>query len=101
MDDKVKIQNKIPEVPLKKLETLWLQVGGTLCNLECSHCFISCSPRMALRLLPQRRNGLEQFKMHQKTFFVSESAWNILIKLKMMQLEESMLIKKPSLGSHV
>src|SRR5262249_32881682 len=23
---------------------LWFQVGGTLCNLECRHCFISCSP---------------------------------------------------------
>ena len=44
MDDKIKIKEKTPEVPLKNLETLWLQVGGTLCNLECSHCFISCSP---------------------------------------------------------
>ena len=23
---------------------LWFQVAGTRCNLECSHCFISCSP---------------------------------------------------------
>ena len=44
MDDKIIAQKKFPEVPLKKLETLWLQVGGTLCNLECKHCFISCSP---------------------------------------------------------
>ncbi|SVD35144.1 uncharacterized protein METZ01_LOCUS387998, partial [marine metagenome] len=34
-----------PEVPLVKLDTLWLQVGGTLCNLQCTHCFISCSPQ--------------------------------------------------------
>jgi uncharacterized Fe-S cluster-containing radical SAM superfamily protein len=33
-----------PEVELQALETLWFQVGGTLCNLACSHCFISCSP---------------------------------------------------------
>ena len=33
MNDKVKVLKKIPEVPLKKLETLWMQVGGTLCNL--------------------------------------------------------------------
>ncbi len=26
------------------LETLWFQVSGTLCNLRCTHCFISCSP---------------------------------------------------------
>lgn len=36
---------RIPEVPMVGLQTLWLQVGGTLCNLECSHCFISCSPK--------------------------------------------------------
>lgn len=27
------------------LDTLWFQVAGTLCNIECTHCFISCSPR--------------------------------------------------------
>ena len=31
-------------VSLTSLDTLWFQVGGTLCNLTCSHCFISCSP---------------------------------------------------------
>ena len=31
-------------VPLAHLDDLWFQVGGTLCNLECRHCFISCSP---------------------------------------------------------
>ena len=31
-------------VALKSLDTLWFQVGGTVCNLTCSHCFISCSP---------------------------------------------------------
>jgi MoaA/NifB/PqqE/SkfB family radical SAM enzyme len=33
-----------PEVALDHLDDLWFQVGGTLCNLECTHCFISCSP---------------------------------------------------------
>jgi MoaA/NifB/PqqE/SkfB family radical SAM enzyme len=33
-----------PESPLVALDTLWLQVAGTICNLECRHCFISCSP---------------------------------------------------------
>lgn len=33
-----------PSVPLVALDTLWLQVAGTLCNLSCAHCFISCSP---------------------------------------------------------
>jgi molybdenum cofactor biosynthesis enzyme MoaA len=31
-------------VPLAHLDELWFQVGGTLCNLTCRHCFISCSP---------------------------------------------------------
>lgn len=26
------------------LQALWFQLTGTLCNLECTHCFISCSP---------------------------------------------------------
>jgi sulfatase maturation enzyme AslB (radical SAM superfamily) len=33
-----------PQVALKSLDTLWFQVGGTVCNLACTHCFISCSP---------------------------------------------------------
>jgi len=31
-------------VALGSLDTLWFQVGGTICNLACTHCFISCSP---------------------------------------------------------
>ena len=34
-----------PLVPLSHLDHLWFQVGGTLCNLTCHHCFISCSPK--------------------------------------------------------
>ena len=33
-----------PDVPLIALDTLWLQVAGTICNIECTHCFISSSP---------------------------------------------------------
>ncbi len=33
-----------PKVGLTSLDTLWFQVGGTVCNLACTHCFISCSP---------------------------------------------------------
>jgi len=59
-------QSKIPEVPLTRLDTLWLQVGGTLCNLQCTHCFISCGPQnhthgmMSLRQVRQR---LEESKL--------------------------------------
>jgi molybdenum cofactor biosynthesis enzyme MoaA len=34
-----------PSVPMLALDTLWLQVAGTICNIECTHCFISCSPK--------------------------------------------------------
>jgi AdoMet-dependent heme synthase len=33
-----------PTSPLVALDTLWFQVAGTLCNLQCTHCFISSSP---------------------------------------------------------
>ena len=33
-----------PRVPSLALDTLWIQVAGTLCNLACRHCFVSCSP---------------------------------------------------------
>jgi AdoMet-dependent heme synthase len=36
--------NDFPWVPWVSLDTLWLQVAGTVCNLKCTHCFISCSP---------------------------------------------------------
>ena len=55
----------VPSVPLKKLETLWLQVGGTLCNLECTHCFISCGPKndtIPMMTLPQVEERLEESK---------------------------------------
>ena len=34
-----------PHVPLIALDTVWFQVAGTICNIECTHCFISCSPK--------------------------------------------------------
>jgi AdoMet-dependent heme synthase len=33
-----------PAVPLESLDQLWFQVAGTVCNLRCTHCFISCAP---------------------------------------------------------
>jgi molybdenum cofactor biosynthesis enzyme MoaA len=34
-----------PHVPLLALDTIWFQVAGTVCNIACTHCFISCSPK--------------------------------------------------------
>ena len=33
-----------PLVRLDHLDALWFQVTGTICNLRCVHCFISCAP---------------------------------------------------------
>jgi sulfatase maturation enzyme AslB (radical SAM superfamily) len=33
-----------PRQPLLHLDALWIQVAGTLCNLECRHCFVSSGP---------------------------------------------------------
>jgi uncharacterized Fe-S cluster-containing radical SAM superfamily protein len=33
-----------PILQLDHLDALWFQIAGTLCNLRCNHCFISCSP---------------------------------------------------------
>jgi sulfatase maturation enzyme AslB (radical SAM superfamily) len=33
-----------PLISLSHLDQLWFQVAGTLCNLACHHCFISCTP---------------------------------------------------------
>ncbi|MFP6638329.1 MAG: radical SAM protein [Nitrospinaceae bacterium] len=67
MDTPVKnLDNRIiPAVPMKNLETLWLQVGGTLCNLECSHCFISCGPKndtIPMMSFAQVKERLEESK---------------------------------------
>ncbi len=35
---------RYPEQPLHHLDVLWIQVAGTLCNLACTHCFVSCGP---------------------------------------------------------
>jgi len=38
----------VPEaalLPLQGLTTLWFQVTGLLCNLECTHCLVDSSPR--------------------------------------------------------
>src|SRR5713226_8426963 len=53
----------VPVVPLAHLDHLWFQVGGTLCNLECRHCFISCSPHnhsFGFLDLPSVRRALDE-----------------------------------------
>lgn len=42
------------ELPLIYLDTLWVQVTGTVCNIACKHCFISCGPKVETHRLMQR-----------------------------------------------
>jgi hypothetical protein len=36
--------SQAPLQPLFHLDALWIQVAGTLCNLACTHCFVSSGP---------------------------------------------------------
>ncbi len=38
-------ESTIATIELRALDELWFQVAGTVCNLTCHHCFISCSPQ--------------------------------------------------------
>ena len=38
-------ESEPPLVPLESLDAVWFQAAGTRCNLTCTHCFISCSPK--------------------------------------------------------
>jgi molybdenum cofactor biosynthesis enzyme MoaA len=62
-----------PAVPLAHLDDLWFQVAGTLCNLECCHCFISCSPHNHnfgfLDLEAVRRNLEESVRLGVKEYY--------------------------------
>jgi len=51
-----------PRQPLVHLDTLWLQIAGTVCNLRCTHCFVSAGPgddRHAFMSREQVRSHLE------------------------------------------
>ncbi|MFQ5499546.1 MAG: radical SAM protein [Candidatus Zixiibacteriota bacterium] len=63
----------LASVKLDRLDNLWFQVAGTLCNLRCSHCFISCSPendRFRMMTLQQIRPYLhEAVQLGVKEFY--------------------------------
>ncbi|MZH03738.1 MAG: radical SAM protein [Nitrospinae bacterium] len=97
MDDKVKTQTKFPEVPLKELETLWLQVGGTLCNLECTHCFISCSPKndtIAMMTLAQVKERLKESRdLGVKDYYITGG--EVFINPEIFEILEAILSYGP------
>ena len=47
-------------LPLVSLDTLWLQVTGTRCNIACKHCFISCGPKVDTHALLSRQTCAEK-----------------------------------------
>jgi len=42
--DAARLPGVPPEQPFLGLDALWIQVAGTLCNLACTHCFVTAGP---------------------------------------------------------
>lgn len=42
--DPAPAEGRYPSQPLLHLDALWIQVAGSVCNLACTHCFVSCGP---------------------------------------------------------
>ena len=97
MSVKLKTKKNIPQVPLKELETLWLQVGGTLCNLECTHCFISCGPKnhtIPMMTLAQVQERLrESGKLGVKDYYITGG--EVFINPEIFEILETILSYGP------
>jgi sulfatase maturation enzyme AslB (radical SAM superfamily) len=67
------VDDALPKVELAHLDELWFQVAGTLCNLTCNHCFISCSPHNKsfgfLSLADVERRLLESMPLGVKEYY--------------------------------
>ena len=59
------------ELPFAGLDTLWLQLTGTLCNIACRHCFITCGPRED-RVPMMTRQRLEEVLCEARELGVKE-----------------------------
>jgi len=62
-----------PRVALRSLDTLWFQVAGTVCNIACAHCFVSCSPtnhtHEMLRLDEVRRHLADAVRLGVREYY--------------------------------
>lgn len=50
-------------LPLTALDTVWIQLTGTLCNIACRHCFITCGPkedRVRMMTRAEVQNSLDE-----------------------------------------
>lgn len=41
-----RVSSAAPKLPFLGLDTLWLQVAGTVCNIACRHCLVSAGPKV-------------------------------------------------------
>lgn len=51
-----------PALELRALDTLWLQVAGTRCNIACRHCFVHAGPndeRLAMMTVDEVRRAVD------------------------------------------
>lgn len=55
-----------PEVPLTALDTVWFQLAGTVCNIACRHCFITCGPK---------EDRVPMMASEQVLAYLDEAAW--------------------------
>lgn len=76
-------------VPLLGMDTLWFQVSGTVCNIKCEHCFISCSPtnhahemmsrsRIKTYLDESEKLGVKEYYFTGGEPFLNRDIWGIL-----------------------
>lgn len=64
-------EGEAAELPFVGLDTLWLQLTGTLCNLACRHCFITCGPEEE-RVPVMSRGRIEELLAEAVTLGVKE-----------------------------
>jgi AdoMet-dependent heme synthase len=80
---------KAGSVKLDSLETLWFQLAGTICNLSCSHCFISCSPEndsfgfmnretVSAQVSEAQKHGVKEFYFTGGETFLNKEIYDIL-----------------------
>ena len=64
-------ESEAVELPFLGLDTLWLQLTGTRCNIACRHCFITCGP-----------------KEDRVPFMTQERVWELLIEAQALGVKE-------------
>lgn len=82
---------------MDRLETLWMQVGGTLCNLTCTHCFISCGPKNhshAMMTHEQVRQYLEEaLELDVQDYYITGG--EVFINPEIFQIITAILLYGP------